>query len=155
MDYREGKKLADEARELALRLMAQEKLSREEESQMMTAAQALVFISSRVATPLQMARAHWLASRVSCRLNEARFAVLHAQLCDFHTKQSNERNDSDTAYAIEALARASACKGDQENAKRLYMEAFQLGQKIRDSLERDQFQQQFQAQPWFGLEIFS
>lgn len=141
MDYRETKKLADEARELALKLLQQPKLGKEEEAQMVTAAQASVFLWSKAGTPLQTARAHWLACRVLCHLQEAKLAFLHAQLCDFNTKKAGDRRDYDEAYAMEALARASALKGDLEAAQRLKKEAEELGQKIRDPQEKQIFQQ--------------
>ncbi len=152
MDYREGKKLADEARELSLKLQAQEKLTREEESQLITASQACVFIWKRVGTPLQVARAHWLASRAFCKLEDPKFALLHAQMCDFYTKQASDRKDFDEAYAMEALARAAALRGDLENGLRLKRDALALAQKIRDPEEQKNFRQQFQSLPWFVLE---
>ncbi len=152
MDYREGKKLADEARDLSLKLQAQKKLSREEEAQMITASQAGVYIWSRVGTPLQVARAHWLSSRSFCKLEDAKFSLLHAQMCDFYTKQSRDRKDYDEAYAMEALARASALRGDVENGLRLKREATVLGRKIRDPNEKLEFEKNFFSLPWFHLE---
>ncbi len=151
MDYKEGKKLADEAWDLALKLFNTEKLSKDEESQMMTAAQACIFIWSRVGTSLQIARSHALASKIFCRMSEAKLALMHAQLCDFHTKKAGDRRDFDEAYAVEALARAQALKGDLESALRLRMQAKELGMKIRDAEERSAFENQLSSPPWFGL----
>lgn len=152
MDYREGKKLADEARETSLRLLAQARLSKEEEAQMITAAQACVFLWSRAGTPLQVARAHWLVSRAFCKLEDGKFALLHAQMCDFYTKQARDRRDFDEAYAIEALARAAALRGDVENGLRLKREAVALGKKIRDPQDQLTFEQLFFSTSWFHLE---
>jgi hypothetical protein len=152
MDYREGKKLADEARDLSLRLQAQKKLTREEEAQMITASQACAYIWSRVGTPLQVARAHWLISRSFCKLEDSKFSLLHAQMCDFYTKQARDRKDYDEAYAMEALARASALRGDVENGLRLKREAVGLGRKIRDANDKLEFEKNFFSLPWFHLE---
>jgi hypothetical protein len=151
MDYREIKKIADEARDLAFKLLQQEKLSKEEESQMITAAQAAVFIWSKAGTSLQIARAHWLTSRIFCRFAEGRLALLHAQLCDFHTKMAKDKRDFDEAFAIESLARAAALKGDLETASRLKSEAKVLGEKIRDPEEKKIFEQVFHDFTWFDL----
>jgi hypothetical protein len=153
MDYREGKKLADEARETSLKILAQTKsLTREEDAQLITASQACVFIWARVGTPLQVARAHWLASRAFCKLEDPKFSLLHAQMCDFYLKQSRDRRDFDEAYAMEALARTAALRGDVENGLRLKREAFSLGQKIRDPQDKLLFEQQFFSMSWFQLE---
>ncbi|MGZ5278843.1 MAG: hypothetical protein ACXWC9_02810 [Pseudobdellovibrionaceae bacterium] len=152
MDYREGKKLADEARDASLRLQGQARLSREEESQMITASQACVFIWTRVGTPLQVARAHWVTSRAFCKLEDQKFSLLHAQMCDFYTKQSRDRKDYDEAYAMEALARASALRGDVENGLRLKRDAVALGKKIRDPNDKLEFEKNFLTLSWFQLE---
>jgi hypothetical protein len=152
MDYREGKKLAEDARELTLKLQAQAKLTREEESQMITAAQACVFIWARSGTPLQVARAHWMASRAFCKLEDAKFALLHAQMCDFYTKQARDRRDFDEAFAMESLARAAALKGDIENALRLKKEAKAIGLKIRDPQDKLNFETHFFSLSWFQIE---
>jgi hypothetical protein len=153
MDYREGKKLADEAREITLKFQNQDRLSKEEEGQMVTAAQAAVFIWTRVGTPLQVARAHWLAARAFCILMEPKFASLHAQLCDFFTKQAGDRKDFDDAYAMEILARTALLRGDMEGAKRLLQEAQALGQKIRDPQEKVEFEKKLRALSWSPLEV--
>lgn len=152
MDYREGKKFADAAQELAHKLLAQEKITKEEEAQLMTAAQAAVFIWSKVGTPLQVARAHWLASQALCRAGEGKLAYLHAQLCDFKVKQSNDRKDYDEAFAIEALSRSYACKGDNELGLKMKRVAKELGQKIKDPQDREAFHKQLSSGPWFAIE---
>lgn len=140
MDYTEAKKLADDSKELALKLLSKEKLTKEEEIQMSSAAAASLYLWGRAGTAIQVARAHWLCSRVFAQLKEAKLAYQHAQLCDFHTKKAGDRKDFDEAYAMEALARASALKGDQELAKKYRDDAVALGQKIRDPEDKKKFE---------------
>lgn len=152
MDFRETKKLADEARETALRLCSAGKITREEEAQMVTCAQACVFLWSKAGTNLQVARSHWLVSRVFVRLGESRLAQLHAQLCDINTKKAADRKDFDDAYAVEALARVAALKNDVIQARKLKDEAIEAAKSIRDLQEREIFLSHLASGPWGVLE---
>jgi hypothetical protein len=73
-------------------------------------------------------------------------------MCDFYLKQARDRRDFDEAYAMEALARTAALRGDVENGLRMKREAFALGQKIRDPQDKLQFEQLFFSASWFQLE---
>ena len=151
MDYREAKKLAEESRDIAEKLLSKPKLSKIEEAELLTAAYGSLYLWTRAGTSLQTARGQWFVTRVLCFLGEARLAQQHAQLCDFFTKKSGDRKDFDEAYAMEALARVSALKGDKEAALRLKLEAGKLGGLIRDQEDRKTFETQLSSLSWFGI----
>jgi hypothetical protein len=140
MDFREAKKAADEALELSQSLFKKEKLTHSEKGQMLTAAFGALYIWSTWGTPLQVARSQWWVSRVLCQMKEAKLALFHAQLADFYLKQAADRKDFDQAYVLEALARATALKGDVEKAAELKAQAILAASQIRDPNDQAQFQ---------------
>jgi hypothetical protein len=153
MDFREAKKTADEAMDLSKSLFRKEKLSHSEKGQMLTAAFGTLYIWSKFGTPLQVARSQWWVSRVLCKLEEAKLALFHAQLADFYLKQASDRKDFDGAYILEALARATALKGDKAKAMELKSQALLVATSIRDQKDKEEFQAAFSEMSWFGADL--
>ncbi len=152
MDYREIKKIADESRDFVHQMMAKDKLNKDEELQVLAAAYSVLHQWNRGGTPIQMARGHWLVCRVLCFLGEIKLAQQHATLCDFYTKSASDRKDFDEAYAIEALARSAALRGDLEAAKKNKIEAKRLGTLISDPIERKNFEERLKSMSWYGVD---
>ncbi|PIS10902.1 MAG: hypothetical protein COT73_06795 [Bdellovibrio sp. CG10_big_fil_rev_8_21_14_0_10_47_8] len=145
MDYREAKKWAEEAQALTDKLLKKSVLTKEETAQMVTAAQAQVYIWSRAGTPLLTARAHRLACKVFCHLNETKMASMHAQLSDYFLKQAGDRRVVDEALGLVAFARVSAQKGERDLSSKFKAEALQVCEQIKDPQEKQQVEEELQG----------
>ena len=100
------------------------------------------------AIPANAARADWLLSRVWAVCGNGALAMRHAQRC-FDTCESNSLVDFDLAYAHEALARAHACLGDREEAKRHRTLASEVS--IADAEDKSMVDSDIASEPWFGV----
>jgi DNA-binding transcriptional MerR regulator len=99
------------------RLMELEDRSPADEVLMIHQAHASAYHWLQVGTPSNVARSHWLCSRVYCVAGRAEPALFHARLV-LSTCQDNGIGDWDLAFAYEALARAYAVAGDRDEARR-------------------------------------
>ncbi|WP_162606106.1 hypothetical protein, partial [Jiangella aurantiaca] len=99
------------------RLMELEDRSPDDDVLMIHQAHASAYHWLQVGTPQNVARSHWLCSRVYCVVGRAEPALFHARLV-LSTCQENGIGDWDLAFAYEALARAYAVAGDHDEARR-------------------------------------
>lgn len=119
--------------------------------EMIHAAHASRYHWSLVGTPVNLVRGEWQVSRVYSVAMRPEPATFHARRClDLCT----EHNicDFDLAYAYEALARASAVRGDLEEAKEFAELAFEAALNIADKDDRDHFYEDMETLPGIPLE---
>jgi hypothetical protein len=120
------------------RLLEQDGRTRDDDDQMIHTAHASRYHWGQVltATPVHLARAEWLISRVYAVLRRAEPALYHARrvldLC-----QDNGIGDFDLAFAYEALARASAVAGDAKRTREHTDHALAAAEDIVDDEDRD------------------
>lgn len=119
-------------------LMEKEERTREEDMHMIHMSHASRFHWEFAGTKLEAARGEWQISRVYSLLRYPESAWMHGQysltLC-----LENEIKDFDLAFAYEALARAQALSGKQENARKWCKEALKAAEAISKSEDKDYF----------------
>jgi hypothetical protein len=100
--------------------------------------------------PKNDARASWLLSRCHVVLGQGDLALHHADQCESVVAEAG-LVDFDLGYAHEARARALACLGrlDEAAAER----AIAATVEVVDADDRELFESDLTAEPWFGLEI--
>ena len=125
-------------------------ISPEESEEMTRRAYAAAFHWSRAegTMPANEARADWLLSRVWAVRANAQLALHHARRC-LATCQSAGLVDFDLAYAHEAMARASACDGN-ENDAREHLD-FARAVVINDPEDKAIVDSDLASEPWFGI----
>lgn len=99
------------------RLMELEDRSPADDVLMIHQAHASAYHWLQAGTPNNVARSHWLCSRVYCVVGRAEPALFHARLV-LSTCQEHGIGDWDLAFAYEALGRAYAVAGDHDEARR-------------------------------------
>ena len=103
-------------------------------------------------TAVNWQRGEWMISRVYSELGLAHEALRHAEICNRLTEEhSDEMEDFDKAYALEALARANAVAGNREEALRTYELAAAVGDAIVDEESKKYFVDDLEGGPWNGL----
>jgi hypothetical protein len=95
---------------------------------------------SGLGTAVNNARGEWQISRVYSVVGRPEPAIYHAQRC-LEICEANRIGDFDIAYAYEALARAHAVGGDDEQARR-YAD---LAQGARDGIVEDDDRELFDS----------
>jgi hypothetical protein len=98
--------------------------------------------------PANAARADWLLARVWVVRAEGTLALHHARRC-LATCDTAGLADFDLAYAHEAMARALACGGDAEAARRHLASARAV--PVADPEDRALVEADLAGEPWFGL----
>jgi hypothetical protein len=100
--------------------------------------------------PKNDARASWLLSRCHAVLGQGDLALHHADQCATVVADAG-LVDFDLGYAHEARARALACLGrfDEAAAER----AVAASIEVVDDEDRELFESDLVAEPWFGLEL--
>jgi hypothetical protein len=119
-----------------------------DDDQMIHAAHASRYHWGLIGDPVNFARGDWQIAHVYTLLNLPERAVHHAQLC-VQQCEASQIGDFDLAFAYEALARAHACAGQTVEAQEYYRLAEQAGEQIADEDDRQQFQKELTAGPWF------
>lgn len=95
-------------------------------------------------------RGDWLLARVYTVLNHPGLALHFARLC-LEQCEAHHIGDFDLAYAYEGVARALAANGDHVEAGQYYRLAEAAGQLIAEDEDREWFNQDLPAPPWFGM----
>jgi hypothetical protein len=97
-------------------------------------------------------RGEWLVSRVHAVLGEGGPALKHAQQC-FQLLEENksEMDDSDIAFAYEAIARAYAVSGDKKESLKYIELAKKAGEEIKNDKDRNIFFTEFNSGDWNGV----
>jgi len=105
-----------------------------------------------VGTGLHHQRAEWLIARVYSELGLADAALRHARRCQELTLEHTDlMEDFDQAYAHEAMARANALAGNQEEALEHLHLAEAAGQAIADDQSKQFFLGDLHGGNWYGL----
>ena len=127
-----------------------EDLSPDEAEEMTRRAYAAAYHWQRAegATAANEARANWLLSRVWVVRGEGVQALHYASRCLAICEMSS-LVDFDLAYAHEALARAHACLGNHQEAKRHKETAAAV--PIADPEDKTVVEGDLVSEPWFGL----
>ncbi len=94
------------------------------------------------------ARADWLLARVWVVQSNGQLAMHYASRC-LTACQRGELKDFDLAYAHEAIARAHACLGNGDEARRHREIALNI--VIADADDKSVVEGDIAAEPWFGL----
>lgn len=120
------------------RLMEQENRSVLDDDRMIHTAHASRYHwgQAPTATPANLARGEWQISRVYAVLNRAEPALHHArrvlELCE-----DNKIGNFDLAFAYEAIARAYAVAGDEQQARAYTDEALAAAEEITEDEDRE------------------
>jgi tetratricopeptide (TPR) repeat protein len=123
-----------------------------EDERMIYAAHASCYHWLEVGTGLHHQRAEWLIAHVYSELELADAALRHARRCQELTQDHADlMEDFDQAYALEAMARANALAGDQEEALKLLQLAEEAGQAIADDESKQFFLGDLKGSNWYGL----
>lgn len=107
--------------------------TREEDDEMIHTAHASRYHWGKVGTAVNLSRGEWQISRVYAVLKRYESAQAHAQRC-LELCQENAIGDFDLAFAYEALARAAALGGTDEE-RDIYLEKAQ--EAAQDIAEED------------------
>ena len=94
-------------------------------------------------------RGDWQIAHVYTLLNVPGRALHYAQLC-LRQCAEHQIGDFDLAFAYEAMARAYACAGQAAEAQHYYRLAGQAGEQIAEEDDRQVFQKNLAAGPWFA-----
>lgn len=137
---------------IAWALLRKDTRTPEEDEKMLYAAFASAYHFVETGTPTDHQRAEWLISRVYAILGNGREAVRHAKRClELTERHDRELADYDKAFALEAMARASAVEGDSQVAQEYYERAVKAGEAIRDQDARRVFSGEFAGGAWHGV----
>lgn len=95
-------------------------------------------------------RGDWQLAHVYTLLNLSERARHYARLC-LRQCEEHRIGDFDLAFAYEAVARAAACAGDYTEAEKFYRLAEDAGKHIAEDDDRELFDRDLPAPPWFGF----
>lgn len=135
---------------LVWQLLGKEDRTDEENDRMINAAHASHYHWSTVGEAINLQRGHWMISHVYAVLNRAEPALFHARKCMELTEKLS-LVDFDLAYAYEAIARANAAAGNEEEGKNFMRLADEAGKNIQKEDDKKIFDGDFAAGPWYGL----
>lgn len=121
-----------------------------EDNEMMWAAYASLYHWSVIGQPINIQRGEWMVSHVNSVLGYPESAVRHAERC-WELTEEQHLTDFDRGYALEALARAYACAGDKEKARKYYSEAVKVGSEIEREEDTKLFMSDLETGPWYGI----
>ncbi len=93
-------------------------------------------------------RGEWQIAHVYTILGQAQPGLYHAQRC-LDQCLAYTIGDFDLAYAYEAAARAHACARQTGEAQQYQQLAEKAGKQIAEEEDRQQFQKDLAAGPWF------
>ena len=94
-------------------------------------------------------RGKWMVSRVYAVLGKGEEALNFAE----ETMRLTEKHgfkDFDLAYAYEALARAHAASGNNEQCRKFLHKARSAGDLIKSEEDKKYFDVDLESEPWFG-----
>ena len=120
----------------------------EQDDEMIHAAHASRHHWAAVGTGANLARGEWQISRVYVKLGRAEPALYHAGRCLAYCEASaDDIADWDLPYAYEALSRAHATVGNQEEAKRQAERARELAAQVADAEDREHLEEDLASLP--------
>jgi hypothetical protein len=133
-------------------LLQKPERSRAEDEQMIHAAHASCYHWLSAGTNLHYQRAEWLIAHVYTELGLAASALYHAYRClELTNQHADLMMDFDRAYAYEAVARANALAGNQDEALQYLQLAEASGRTILNEEDKNIFLADFNGGDWHGL----
>jgi hypothetical protein len=134
----EERQLAVDLFNRAWTLMEAEGRTAEQEDELVHAAHASRHHWAAVGTPANLARGEWQLSRIYTVLGRAEPALHHARRCLAYCEANpGGLEDWDLPYAHEALARAHALAGEDDEAGRHAAAARELAARVADAEDRE------------------
>jgi len=122
------------------------------DARLINIAHACLYHWLQVGSVVNEQRGEWLISHAYAVLGLGESALRHASRCSQLTEANpSEMSDFDTAYALEALARANAVLDRTEEAATLRAKAQEAGARIADPEDRKIFMGDFETGPWPGV----
>jgi hypothetical protein len=143
------KKLAVDLFNLTWELIDKPDRSQADDDRMVHAAHGSRFHWGEVGEPVNLQRGEWQVSRVYSVLRRPVPALFHAQRCLALTEEHGI-GGFDLAFAHEAMARAHAIAGDEEQAARFMKQAREVTEKIEKKEDRDYVESELQTIPGWG-----
>ncbi len=120
------------------RLLEKTDRTRSDDETMVHAAHASRFYWGEAGSPVNWARGDWQLSRVYATLGRSEPALHHAHRClDTCLEHAGEIADYDVPYAYEALARAHAIAGAEDEAIHFARLAREAGERVEDLEDRE------------------
>ncbi len=108
---------------------------------------------SETGRAVNVQRAELLVACVHTALGDAEAGLYHARRCvELSESNGDAQTPFDRASAIHALARAHACAGDLDEARKLKDRAREAGEKIVNPQGKKTFRDYFSREPWYGVE---
>jgi hypothetical protein len=144
------KRFAVKLNNLTWELLMKKDRTEDDDQTMIHAAHASLYHWSLVGTEINLQRGEWMVSHVYAVLNRPEPALYHAKRCLAITEK-HRFVDFDLAYAYEAMARAQACAGNADEAKKYIKLAAEAGVKIKEEEDKKIFMGDFAAEPWYGM----
>ncbi|TFF92240.1 hypothetical protein EU546_07730 [Candidatus Thorarchaeota archaeon] len=119
-------------------ILDKEQPSEEELEEAMHMAHASRYHWSKAGTPINIARAEYMISRVYCAMGRAEPALFHAERCLELTQESKKTDDNfqdwDVPFAHEVLARAHSVAGNKDECDKYRV----MAQTETDELDADE-----------------
>ena len=137
MNVEEQRTLAAELFNATWRLLDKPERTPDEDDEMLHAAHASRYHWIRAGTRVNAARGEWQCSRVYAVLGRAEPALHHARRClDLCESVADDLDEFDLPFAYEALARAHAVAGDEEEARHWVARSRAAAEAISDEDDR-------------------
>jgi lipopolysaccharide biosynthesis regulator YciM len=137
MNVEEQRTLAAGLFNAVWRLLEKPDRTPEEDDEMLHGAHASRYHWIRAGTRVNAARGEWQCSRVYSVLGRAEPALYHARRClELCESVVDDLDEFDLPFAYEALARAYAVAGDEEQARHWVARARAAGEGISDEDDR-------------------
>jgi hypothetical protein len=130
----------------AWELASQDERTMADGKEMLLAAYASAYHWSKAGTPLNDARAEITIAHAYALLGDGPQAMYYAQSA-LGFFESGQGEDWDLAFAHLEIAQAAAIQGDEEQYRRHYYLARDLGEAIQDEEDRQIFLQELQRIP--------
>ena len=132
-------------------LLAKKKRSEQENLRMIMFAKSSLYHWKKSTNfkPANEQRGEWMISRVFSVLEKGEIALSHAKNTIALTEK-HELKDFDLAYAYESLARSYAALKNKGESKIWYKKAKQAGKLISDNKDKEIFNGDLKAGPWFN-----
>jgi hypothetical protein len=144
----EERRLAVDLFNHAWTLMELRRRTPEQDDELIHAAHASRHHWAAVGTAANLARGEWQLSRVYVVLGRAEPALHHARRCLAYCEADPAAlADWDLPYAHEALARAHALAGEDEEARRHAARARELAERVADPEDREHLEEDLATLP--------
>ncbi len=122
----------------------------EEGEKALQAAYGSAYHWGKVGEPINFSRGELTIAQIAVAINRPETALHHAKRCLDLTLELNLK-DWDLAYAYETYARANACNGKFDEARKYKAMAVAAGKEILEEGDRKQFESDLNGGNWYGI----